>query len=270
MARRALLDRLAATFARMHAERTTRRFQGALATAVDAQDRLLRELVQLTEETRFGRDHSFSQIRDYREFADRVPIRSYEGLAPYIDDVRQGNVAAIFQPGTPICMFALTSGTTAKPKYIPITPRALQDCRAGWNIWGLKSLMDHPDCILRHIVQVTSPMDDHRSPAGIPCGAITGLLAATQKRLVRRYYTSPLPIASIQDSTAKYYAIMRLAIPKDVSWLVTANPATLLALARTADSRRDRLIRDIHDGTLDGELPIERVVRSALKTQLKK
>ncbi|HUN81363.1 MAG TPA: GH3 auxin-responsive promoter family protein, partial [Phycisphaerae bacterium] len=47
-------------------------------------------------------------------------------------------------------------------------------------------------------------------------------------------------------------------------------PATLLALARTADSRRDRLIRDIHDGTLDGELPIERVVRSALKTQLKK
>ena len=103
---------------------------------------------------------------------------------------------------------------------------------------------------------MTSPMEDHRSASGVPCGAITGLLAATQKRLVRRYYTSPLAIAGIGDSLAKYYTIMRLAIPRDVAWMVTANPATLLVLARTADDHRERLIRDIHDGTLTPEMPV--------------
>jgi hypothetical protein len=62
---------------------------------------------------------------------------------------------------------------------------------------------------------------------------------------------------------------MRLAIPKDVAWLVTANPATLLALARIADEKRDMLIRDIHDGTLTVELPVDSHIRSALAPRLK-
>ena len=83
-------------------------------------------------------------------------------------------------------------------------------------------------------------MCDHVAESGLPCGAITGLLARSQKRLVRKYYVAPLAIADIRDPTAKYYAIMRLAIPSDVAFLVTANPSTLLLLARTADTHKER------------------------------
>ena len=264
-----ILDRLAASLASSHAARMTRGFRAALDQASATQDRLLAKLLRFAEPTEFGREHHFAKIRNYRDFTGNVPIRPYAEVAGYLDRVREGRTNALFPAGTPIHMFALTSGTTATPKYIPITPQALRDCRAGWNIWGLAALLDHPQCILRHIVQVTSPMDDHRSAAGVPCGAITGLLAATQKRLVRRYYTSPLAIAAIRDSRAKYYAIMRMAIPKDVAWMVTANPATLLALARIGHEARDRIIRDIHDGTLDEALEIDAPVRSALRPVLK-
>lgn len=233
------------------------------------QSDLLAELLATGTDSDFGRDHGFTAIRDYRDFTRQVPIRSYADLAPHIDRVREGRVGALFSPGTRILMFALTSGTTAKPKYIPITPRVLADCRAGWNIWGLKALLDHPGTMLRHILQVTSPMNDHRSPSGLPCGAITGLLAATQKRLVRRYYTSPLGVADISDSHAKYYTIMRLAVPRDVAWAVTANPATLLLLAKTADEHRERLIRDIHDGSLCASMAVDGGIRAALRPRLK-
>ncbi|HKQ49490.1 MAG TPA: GH3 auxin-responsive promoter family protein [Phycisphaerae bacterium] len=268
MPSRSILDSVLAKIGALHAASITRRFSRAVANATRVQSDLLAELLAAGEGSDFGRDHGLASIRDYREFARQVPIRSYADLEPYIEKVRNGHVGALFSPQTRILMFALTSGTTARPKYIPITPRVLADCRAGWNIWGLKALLDHPGTMLRHILQVTSPMNDHSSPSGLPCGAITGLLAATQKRLVRRYYTSPPCVANITDSVAKYYTIMRLAIPRDVAWAVTANPATLLLLAKTGDEHREQLIRDIHDGTLSASMAVDGGIRAALHSRL--
>jgi hypothetical protein len=166
-------------------------------------------------------------------------------------------------------MFALTSGTTDQPKYIPVTDEFLDSYRRGWNAFGIKALLDHPRAFLRGIVQVTSRMDESKTSAGIPCGAITGLMAATQKRLVRKYYVAPQCLAEIDDPPAKYYATMRLSVPRDVAFMITANPATQLKLARVADEHRERLIRDIHDGTLWPELPVPTHVRVSLKDRLR-
>jgi len=269
MAKRSLINRCLARVASAHAGMHTRRFVKAVSHATLVQNRLLATLLAVGSEGDFGREHGFASIRAYGEFAARVPIRKYEDFAPTIERVRNGQETALFRKGQRILMFALTSGTTAQPKYIPITPQVLLDWRRGWNVWGLKALLDHPDCVLRHIVQVTSPMEDHPAPSGVPCGAITGLLAATQKRLVRRFYTSPLAVSRISDSLAKYYTIMRLAIPRDVAWLVTANPSTLLVLARTGDQHREDLIRDIHDGTLSDKMPVDGDIRTSLAPYLK-
>lgn len=262
------LDRIVARIAKAHAAGTTRRFLRAVQNANQTQDALLASILRPAADSAFGREHGFGSVRGYRDFAARVPVRGYDTLAAWFERVWKGETSALLPAGERVLMFAMTSGTTARPKYIPITSRVLADCRRGWNIWGLAALLDHPACIMRHIVQVTSPMEDHRSPAGVPCGAITGLLAATQKRLVRKYYTSPLAVSRIADPTLKYYTIMRLAIPRDVSWMVTANPATLLALARVADEHKASLIRDIHDGSLTGPGGIDNGIRAELAPRL--
>ncbi len=268
MADQSLFDRILAKLATIHAKSTTRRFFKAVERATEAQDALLASMISRGTESAFGRDHAFAKIRTYADFTSNVPVQTYADLLPYIDRVRQGEVGALFRPDEKVLMFALTSGTTAEPKYIPITPQVLADSRRGWNTWGIKAILDHDGTMLRHIVQVTSPMNDHLAPSGIPCGAITGLLAATQKKLVRRYYTSPLQVSGIKDSAAKYYTIMRLAVPRDVAWLVTANPATLLLLARIADEHRESLIRDIHDGTLSPPAEVDDEIRRGLAPRI--
>ncbi len=265
---RTWFDRILGNVAKLHAARTTRGFFKSIKSATRTQDRLLHEIIARTAGSRFGREHGYDRIRSYQDFRNQVPIRPYDQIRTYIDAVRNGDVSALFHPAEQILMFALTSGTTAEPKYIPVTPRSLEQSRKGWNIWGLRALLDHKGSILRHIVQVTSPMNDHQSPAGIPCGAITGLLAATQKRLVRRFYTSPLAISEITDPKSKYYTIMRLAIPRDVSWLVTANPATLILLAKTAHEHHEQMIRDIRDGTLWSDLAVSDQIRGAIAPRL--
>ena len=74
-------------------------------------------------DSQFGRDHFFGEIRTPADFRKRVPIGGYDRHEPYIDRVRQGDTNALFGRGTEVLMFAMTSGTTNRPKTIPVTTR---------------------------------------------------------------------------------------------------------------------------------------------------
>ncbi len=226
-------------------------------------------LLRANADSEYGRRHGFASIRDYQDFVSQVPITTYADISDLVERAKAGDVRAMFGRGQRIRMFAMTSGTVDKPKYVPVTDRFLADTRQGWHAFAGKALTDHPDAFARPLLQVTSPMDEERSTGGYPCGAITGLMAANQMRLVRKYYAAPLPVAHIPDSLARRYTIMRLAMPQDVSWMVTASPATVLQLARTGEAHAESIIRDVLDGTLSKEMPVPENVRKALKPCLR-
>ena len=119
--------------------------------------------------------------------------------------VRRGETNALLADAR-IHMFALTSGTTATRKYIPVTDQYLADYKRGWNIWGLKAFQDQPEVAMRPIVQMSGDWCETRTETGVPCGAVTGLTATMQKRIVRFLYCVPAEVGRIKDATAKYYA----------------------------------------------------------------
>src|SRR5262249_30243432 len=150
---------------------------------------------------------------------------------PYIDRVRKGETAALLADPK-VHMFALTSGTTAARKYIPVTGQYLADYRRGWNLWGLKAFRDHAAVKLRPIVQLSGDWDEFRTEAGIPCGAVTGLTATMQKRIIRWLYCVPACVGKVKDPQAKYYLALRLSLPRSVGMIIAANPSTLIGLGR--------------------------------------
>lgn len=81
------------------------------------------QLVHQGRSTRFGREHDFGNIRDHREFAQRVPISDYEHFRPYVDAIIAGEKDVLW-PGKPV-YFAKTSGTTSGVKYIPISKESV-------------------------------------------------------------------------------------------------------------------------------------------------
>ncbi len=245
------------------------RFVKATKRLRAVQDEVLLSKIRRNADSDYGRKHRFDQIRAYDDFVRHVPIQNYEDMRPYIDRVKAGEVGALFHPREKIHMFSLTSGTTADPKHIPVTDPFYREYQRGWNIWGFRVLMDHPLSLLRPIVQVTSPMDDEHTEGGFPAGAITGLLAAMQKKVIRRFYPVPLCVAYIRDHDARYYTINRLSVAVDVSWIVTASPATVLRLARTADENRERLIRDIHDGGISPDVDVPQAIRDELAPRMR-
>jgi hypothetical protein len=94
---------------------------------LDVQDEVLRKLLDFSKDTMIGRQYGFPDLPKYDEFRNRVPIVTYEDIAPMIERTRRGE-QNLFWP-TSIKWFAKSSGTTnAKSKFIPVSGEALEDC----------------------------------------------------------------------------------------------------------------------------------------------
>jgi len=232
-----------------HASAQAKAFFRACRNTRQAQEELRIQLVRASADSRFGADHGLGRVRSYEDFVSAVDVGDYEARRAYLDRVFRGEPEALFAPGTPILMYAVTSGTTGTPKHIPVTARFLADYTRGWNIFGLLLLSEHPSAWLKKVVTIVSPACQDRSPTGAPCGAISGMLRESQKWIVRRMYPVPRAVSEIRDPDAKYYTLVRSAITRDVGVITTANPSSVIRIATAARDNAERLIRDIRDGT---------------------
>jgi hypothetical protein len=70
---------------------------------------------------------------------------------------------------------------------------------------------------------------------------------------------------TIKDAATRHYVALRFSIPRKVGMLTSANPSTLVALARAMDQEKANLIRDIADGTLHAKLDLPAPVRAQLQ-----
>ncbi len=242
------LLRPVAWLAGRHAAGQLSAFLAAHERTAEVQEDLLRRMLAAHADTAFGRDHGFARIRTWADFAAAVPVGDYEARRPYLERVLNGESTALLPAGEDVVMFSRTSGTTGSPKHVPVTRRFLGEMRRGWNIFGLKLLGDHRGAWLRPLLTISSSTRETISPRGVPCGAISGMLAATQKRNVRRMYVAPLGVAEIADPVAKYYTLLRCAVGRDVSIITTANPSSTIKLIETGQAHAERLIRDVADG----------------------
>ena len=87
------------------------------------QHQIFNYLINTGKSTRFGKDHNFSLIRNHDDFKKNVPIRDYEDLKIYIQEVIKGKPDILWK-GKP-AYFAKTSGTTSGAKYIPVTGESI-------------------------------------------------------------------------------------------------------------------------------------------------
>lgn len=92
----------------------------------EMQHEILQYLVKRGKDTEYGRKYLFSTINNYNDFAQNIPLNTYEEIKGYIDRMRHGE-RNILWPGQ-VKWYAKSSGTTNdKSKFIPITHEGLQN-----------------------------------------------------------------------------------------------------------------------------------------------
>ncbi len=250
--------------------RIKRSFDRATTDPQAAQLALLRNLLQQNQATQYGQMHQFSRITTCEEYADAVPINTFLDLAPSIERMKTGerNVLTADQP----VLFNMTSGTTAEPKYVPITRHDLSLTANRSHQWLYRALNDHPKILDGAFVCIVGAATEGFTESGIPYGSASGMMYESLPRALRRAFAIPFMLSSIKDYKLRYYAIARLALEKEVSFVVTPNPTTLLKMAETGIRHQEEIVRAIWDGVLFHSFetnPEERVIVNRMTHHLR-
>ncbi len=89
------------------------------------QNHVLHRLIERARDTEYGINHLFSSTKNYEQFAQNVPVNTYEELKNDIDRMRHGEHDVLW-PGS-VKWYAKSSGTTNdKSKFIPVSNEGLQ------------------------------------------------------------------------------------------------------------------------------------------------
>ena len=241
-----------------------------------AAEKTLRDILNISRDTAYGREHHFDVILSatnaddlFRLYRKYVPVNdSFETLRPYVERHKNGEENVLF-PGKPD-MYATTSGTTSEPKWIPMTRKYLKDVYGKMShIWTWNFVRHRNRIFGGHIFPIVGKEVEGYAPDGTLFGSVSGVLVRDIPSVIKKHYTAPASVMSIGDYAARNYTLMRLALQhRDVTLWATANPSTILELMRTVDEFADRLITDIEQGTLDADFDIPQPIRTELEAYM--
>ena len=93
---------------------------------IDVQSEWMSSLLYSGASTQYGKTYKFSEIKNYAQFKEQIPINDYESLKPLIDRTRRGEQNLIWN--SDIKWFAKSSGTTDKSKFLPVSKESLDGC----------------------------------------------------------------------------------------------------------------------------------------------
>jgi hypothetical protein len=110
-----------------------RRFRAALRRPREVQEEILRRHVRDNANTAFGREHDFARIASVADYRARVPLRDYDGLAPWVERAARGERGVLTR--APVSRFVPTGGSTGGSKWIPWTAALRREFSAAVGAW---------------------------------------------------------------------------------------------------------------------------------------
>lgn len=241
-------------------------FEEATTDPIKCQEALLLEYLNRHKNTEYGKKHDFASIRTIADYQTRVPICEYEEFRPYVDRLAKGKSNILTRDR--VIFFGATSGTTSKPKLIPVTKYSLNKKQAAADLWAYYIAMDHPRIPSGKVLAIISPEDEGRTESGIHFGAESGLEYKNLSFIVKRLYALPYDVFRIDDYESRYYCILRIGMEANVTTVATVNPTTIVLLCRKIDAWKEKIISDIENGTLNKDLKIPADIRKRLEKKL--
>jgi hypothetical protein len=172
-----------------------------------------------------------------------VSVQQSEDLRPFIDvEIASGEPALTQQ--APIA-YQRTSGSTGPLQGYTAHADPLTATAA----LATRTVSPLPCAFRGRILAVASASVEGHLDNGRPYGSASGIVAGSLPSLVRDKFVPPRQLAEIEDVAIRYLLIVRLAIARrDISYLGTANPSTLLILVRWYREHETAFINDLRHG----------------------
>jgi len=242
-------------------------FEKNTKNPMKAQEKILREIISRNCKTEYGLKYNFSSIRSISEYRNRVPLINYETLRPLVKRITKGE-RGILTKDNPV-FFSITSGSSGKPKLIPVTKYSQTKNSQVINLSAYYVTRDHPDIVTGKILAIVSPEVVGYTSSGIPYGAESGHAYKSLPAAIKGAYSLPYEVFEIEDYNTRYYTILRVSMEHDITIIATMTPSTIILLCQLIEKVQDDVIKDIRKGTIKQNLNLPSNIRKILERSLR-
>jgi hypothetical protein len=233
---------------RAFSQNGVRLLHGSMLDPERAQISCLRAVLDSARGTIFGGDSGLSPEMALDEFRAAVPVRTYAEQGSYFNRVALGEPNVLTRHA--VKQLLVTSGTTGPAKYLPVTSVWEKRVSLAQEMWRLGLVKDREAITRGKVLTLVSPAIEGHLPSGLAFGSNTGRMHARQPWMVRLRYPAPPAVHELSDPMVRLYCTLRFALQHSVSSITTANPSTILLMARKLEEWSEFLAKDLTEGTL--------------------
>jgi hypothetical protein len=216
---------------------------------VEAQKETLKELLQKSKDTAFGKFYGFEGLLKSNNLSDsfskEVPYHDYDDMEFWWKKSWEGK-ADICWPNK-VNNFAVSSGTTGHSKYIPVTDDMLESIRnAGiQQVLSLSNFKDLPESFFTKQILMLGSSTNLKNVNGHLEGEISGISAYNIPNWFRNFYKPGEKISSIDDWDERVEAIAKEAKNWDIGSISGIPSWIELMLERVMEYHKADSIHDI-------------------------
>lgn len=227
------------------------RFQRALNCPAETQRQLLQSYLSKNANTAYGKAYNLDEIKNYEEFAERVPLVNYDDLEPWIARIMRGENCVL--TSEPVTHLVPTSGSSGARKLIPFNSSLQNEFNCAIGPWISNICRQYPAVMLGAAYWSISPAiqceDNEPSAVPISFDDDSAYLGGTRKQLVDAVMAVPSELRLVSDMEQfRYLTLLCLLRQKDLRLISIWHPSFLSLLLDALPACWESLLHDIETG----------------------
>ncbi|HAK46142.1 MAG TPA: hypothetical protein DCO79_09540 [Spirochaeta sp.] len=213
---------------------------------------LLQEIIGDNKNTLFGKDHDFASMKTYEDYRRNIPIRDYDGFDKYHKLLQKGESDVLFK-GRPH-MYNTSSGTTGKPKLIPISPEFYKQLSKFNKSWMYSIFEKNKNVFIGNSLTSVGKAIEGYAEDGLPIGSVSGNSFQTIPSIIKKGYSSIYAYFTIDDYNLRYYAVARNALEHNITISVCPSIANVFRYHQVIMENFDEMVSEIREGRIKTEI----------------
>ncbi|EFI71860.1 MULTISPECIES: GH3 auxin-responsive promoter family protein [Segatella] len=215
--------------------------------AEELQQKVLSSLIESGRETEYGRNHLLKNTHNYEQFAQNIPINTYEEMKGYIDRMRHGEQNVLWPGG--VKWYAKSSGTTNdKSKFIPVSADGLHRIhyKGGFDAVALY-LANHPHSRIfdgKSLILGGSHSPNYNLPGSL-VGDLSAILIENINPLANWVRVPKKETALLSDFEIKRDRIARETMNKNVTTISGVPSWMLSVLVRVMELSEKKHLEEV-------------------------
>ncbi len=180
----------------------------------EIQYNVFKNLIELAENTEWGKKYHFADIDSPQDFAKQVPVQDYETIKPFIQRMMDGEKDVLWHGA--VTHFSKSSGTTSdKSKFLPVSPENFKSCHIK-GTWDTMTLLYHnkPDCTIfsgKNFLMAGSH-SKYKPNLNTIYGDVSALMIKDMPKVARPFFEPDIDTCLLDDWESKIEIMTKVAL----------------------------------------------------------